>query len=146
MGSGSLISGRCAGCNSGYTAKGGACLKNLGSAVTPSPSLNAPAAPAPVPTTTPSQPSTTMAPSPSSSSSSTTIPVAWSSVDTSTLTATSTTTSSAPTASANPYLVDVDLSDISAFNANTLGWNTNSLISWYHTDSSADSTNGHSWW
>lgn len=58
-----------------------------------------------------------------------------------TITSTSTTSSAAPTQPSNPYLVDADLSQISAFKANTGGWNTNSLVSWFRTNNAADDTN-----
>lgn len=121
-----------AGCNSGFTAKGDVCYKNSGVTST-TPTATAP------PLLATRSPSIA---SPSLSSST----LSFTEVSPSfTIVPTTTTTPAEPSASSNPYLVDANLSGISAFQASTGGWNTNSLVSWYHTNSAADSTNGNSW-
>ncbi|ORY74781.1 hypothetical protein BCR35DRAFT_353799 [Leucosporidium creatinivorum] len=123
-------------CNSGFTAKGNGCYKNAGASTTTSSSTTSSLS-SPTPTSSPV--------STFPASSSTSLAPSFTEVTSSYTLVPTTTTSPQPSASSNPYLVDANLAGISAFQASTGGWNGNSLVSWYHTNSATDSTNGHSW-
>ncbi|SCV72645.1 BQ2448_4182 [Microbotryum intermedium] len=64
-----------------------------------------------------------------------------------TITTTAAASSPTPTRSDDSFMVDAKISSngITGFNAKSLGWNTNAIMSWFRTDSAQDSTNGHSW-
>ncbi|GAA6025298.1 hypothetical protein JCM8202_002682 [Rhodotorula sphaerocarpa] len=81
--------------------------------------------------------STTAAPTTTSSTRTTTS----SKTPSATTTTTTTTTSSAP----SPTVTLIPNAVVDAGVTGFLGDNTNAIISWFHTDSSQDSTNGHSW-
>ncbi|SGY67386.1 BQ5605_C004g02771 [Microbotryum silenes-dioicae] len=71
-------------------------------------------------------------------------PKAWTATPTTTAPPAASTTPAGPDES---YMVDAKISStgITGFNAKSLGWNTNAIMSWFRTDSTQDSTNGHSW-